>query len=140
MKPIWSLLDPDLQKMLKKQQSLQKKMYFHLPVEYRDKVHCHLSTGYLKIYTFSSILASKLRYQQQQILKAIDSDPELNVQKIKILVGTNPEYLTQKTEKSTIKLSKIAKQSLLQSAKMSDEPELEAALLRLAALADKNQA
>lgn len=137
MKPIWSLLDPKLQKKLKKQQSLQEKMHFHLPAEYRGKVHCHLSTGYLKIYTFSSILASKLRYQQQQILKSIDSDPELSVQRIKILVGTNPEYLTKKPEKTRIKISQTAKESLLQSAKMSGEPELEAALLRLAALADK---
>ena len=137
MQSIWSLLDPELQKKLKKQQSLQEKMHFHLPKEYRGKVHCHLSTGYLKIYTFSSMLASKLRYQQQQILKSIDSDPELTVQKIKIMVGTNPEYLSEKTDKSTIKLSQTAKASLLQSAKMSDEPEFVAALLRLAALADK---
>lgn len=138
MKPIWSLLDPKLQKKLKKQQSLQEKMHFHLPAEYRGKVHCHLSTGFLKIYTFSSILASKLRYQQQQILKSIDSDPELNVQKIKILVGTNPDYLTKKTEKTKIKVSQAAKESLLQSAAISNEPELGAAFLRLAALADKD--
>ncbi len=138
MKPIWSLLEPELQKKLKKQQSLQEKMHFHLPAEYRGKVHCHLETGYLKIFTFSSILASKLRYQQQQILKSIDSDPQLSVQKIKILVGKNPEYLTNKTEKTKLKVSQTAKKALLQSAAMSNEPELEAALLRLAALADKD--
>lgn len=137
MKPLLSLLHPELQKKLKKQGTLQEKVRYHLPIEYRDKVHCHLSAGYLKIYTFSSILASKLRYQQQQVLKSIDSDPSLSVQKIKILVGTNPEYLTKNTEKTKLKISQAAKTSLSESAASSNDPDLRAALLRLAALADR---
>lgn len=139
MKPIWNLLHPELQKNLKKQQSLQEKMHYHLPDEFRDKVHCHLSAGYLKIYAISSLWASKLRYQQQQILKSVSSDPSLNVQKIKIHVGVNPGSLYKTPEKTKLKISQTAKASLTESAASSNDPELKAVFLRLAALADRKE-
>lgn len=139
MKKIWSHVNSDLQKSLQKQRLLQQKIHYHLPEEFREKVHCHLAAGYLKIYACNSTWASKIRYQQQQILKSVMSDPELNVQKVKILVETGLRDKTETLINQPVEISTEARRSLEESAAATSDPELKAAFMRLANLPNKQQ-
>lgn len=131
MKSAWSHINPSLKKVLKKQRATLEQVQYHLPDGYKNKVHCHIDAGFLKIYAINSTWASKLRYQQHQILKSIKSDPALNVQKIQVFVAKDQPQ-TDQYEAKGLGLDAKAAQSVMAVAESCDDAELKEAFARLA--------
>lgn len=131
MKSAWSHINPRLKKVLKKQRATFDQVNYHLPDGYQEHVHCHVDCGLLKIYAENSAWASKLRYQQHQILKSIKSDPALNVQKIEIVVARDQPRI-EKPDRKTPSLDASSTASALKVAESCDDLDIKAAFEKLA--------
>jgi len=131
MKSAWSHIKPSLKKVLKKQRATLEQLNYHLPDGYQERVHCYIDRGFLKIYAKNSAWASKLRYQQHQILKSIQSDPALNVQKIQIFVGKE-QSASDDPKKKPLGLKSNSAASVMKVAESCSDDELKAAFMSLA--------
>ncbi len=131
MKSVWSHINPSLKKVLKKQRATLQQLNYHLPDGYQDRVHCHINGGFLKIYAINSAWASKLRYQQHEILKSIQADPALNVQKIQVFVATD-HSAKDESKTHSLGLKSGSADSVMKIAEGCSDEELKAAFESLA--------
>jgi hypothetical protein len=97
------------------------------------RFHCWpagISGNQLTLVTDSSTWATQLRYQQQQILKQINSDLGLKLIKMRVRISARQVY--RKKSWPARKLTQKSADLIRQGALSVSDPDLRAALLRLA--------
>jgi predicted nucleic acid-binding Zn ribbon protein len=110
---------------------LDHSLKFSLPEPLRS--HCWPSGihgNQLTLVTDSSTWATQLRYQQQQILKQINSDLGLSLIKLRVRISSRQVY--RKKTWPARKLTQKSADMIRQGALSVPDPDLRAALLKLA--------
>lgn len=117
---------------------LDHSLKFLLPEPLRD--HCWpagISGRQLTLVTDSSTWATQLRYQQQQILKQINSDLGLKLNKLRVRISTRRIY--HKKQWPPRRLSTHNAEMIRAGARSIPDPEVREALLRLANKGDPSK-
>lgn len=117
---------------------LDHSLKFSLPEPLRS--HCWpagISGNQLTLITDSSTWATQLRYQQQQILKQINSD--LGLKLIKLRVRISSRQVFRKKTWPERKLSQKSAEMIRQGALSVSDPELRSALNKLADTGSKRK-
>jgi hypothetical protein len=102
--------------------------------------HCissHYTGQYLKLFTDSSVWASRLRFQSKSLLAKLQ---KIHIPVHKLDVRVIPQSVApQKPKRPAKRISELAAQSLIDTAKTINNEKLEKALRKLAFSASKKQ-
>jgi hypothetical protein len=124
-------LQPQWTERVQQLRLLDHSLKYYLPEPLRS--HCWpagITGNQLSLVTDSSTWATQLRYQQQQILKQINTDLGLKLIKMRIRISARQTYKRKVWPPRN--LSQKSADSIKQGAISVPDPDLRAALLRLA--------
>jgi hypothetical protein len=124
-------LRPQWTERVQQLQLLDQNLKFYLPEPLKS--HCWpagITGNQLNLVTDSSTWATQLRYQQQQILKQINTDLGLKLIKMRIRISARQVY--RRKVWPARHLSQKSAELIKQGAMSVPDPDLRAALLRLA--------
>ena len=131
MRPLAYYIDDDLKKQSRDQHFFNTVLSRILPPPLNRHVWASgYEKGILRLLTDGPAWATRLRYQQHELLKQLNSDPAVKLNKILITVSNRPSpVLQQKPERRG--LSASARTSLQKAASTVSDPELRQIFERL---------
>jgi len=127
MRPFADYIDKKLKKQTAKQRFINTILHQILPQPLNQHVWvAKLDNGVLSLLTDSPSWATQIRYQQHEIIKQLNSDPSLKLNKIEISIARSIDRSRTTTPQPKTRLSVSAKQAIKSATTTLSDPELKA--------------